>query len=64
MSKAGIKNFTVYFFTVYNIVRYGCQRHFVQTFDYNRFFKVHKIEIFFGFDFEICINSLFVTSKY
>jgi hypothetical protein len=26
--------------------------------------KVHKIEIFFGFDFEICIISLLVTSKY
>ncbi len=25
--------------------------------------KVHKIEIFFGFDFEICI-SLLVMSKY
>jgi hypothetical protein len=26
--------------------------------------KVHKIEIFFGFDFEICIISLLVLSKY
>ena len=26
--------------------------------------KVHKIEIFFGFDFEICIISLTVMSKY
>ncbi len=26
--------------------------------------KVHKIEIFFGFDFEICIMSLLVMSKY
>ena len=26
--------------------------------------KVHKIEIFFGFDFEFCIISLLVTSKY
>jgi hypothetical protein len=26
--------------------------------------KVHKIEIFFGFDFEICIVSLLVMSKY
>jgi hypothetical protein len=26
--------------------------------------KVHKIEMFFGFDFEICIISLLVTSKY
>jgi hypothetical protein len=26
--------------------------------------KVHKIEIFFGFDFEICIISLLFTSKY
>jgi hypothetical protein len=26
--------------------------------------KVHKIEIFFGFDFEICIISLIVMSKY
>ncbi len=25
--------------------------------------KVHKIEIFFGFDFEICIISLLVISK-
>ncbi len=26
--------------------------------------KVHKIEIFFGFDFEICMISLLVMSKY
>ncbi len=26
--------------------------------------KVHKIEIFFGFDFEMCIISLLVMSKY
>jgi hypothetical protein len=26
--------------------------------------KVHKIEIFFGFDFEICIISLLLMSKY
>ncbi len=26
--------------------------------------EVHKIEIFFGFDFEICIISLLVMSKY
>ncbi len=26
--------------------------------------KVHQIEIFFGFDFEICIISLLVMSKY
>jgi hypothetical protein len=26
--------------------------------------KVHKIEKFFGFDFEICIISLLVISKY
>jgi hypothetical protein len=26
--------------------------------------KVHKIEIFFGFDFEICHISLLVMSKY
>ncbi len=26
--------------------------------------KVHKIEIFFGFDFEICIISLLVMSNY
>ncbi len=26
--------------------------------------KVHKIEIFFGFDFEICNISLLVMSKY
>jgi hypothetical protein len=26
--------------------------------------KVHKIEIFFGFDFEICIISLLVMWKY
>ncbi len=26
--------------------------------------KVHKIEIFFGFDFEICIISLIVMWKY
>ncbi len=28
------------------------------------YLKVHKIEIFFGFDFEICIISLLVMSKY
>jgi hypothetical protein len=28
------------------------------------FLKVHKIEIFFCFDFEICIISLLVMSKY
>jgi hypothetical protein len=26
--------------------------------------KIHKIEIFFGFDFKICIISLLVMSKY
>ncbi len=26
--------------------------------------KVHKIEIFFGFDFEICNISLIIRSKY
>ena len=26
--------------------------------------KVHKIENFFGFDFEICIISLLVMAKY
>ncbi len=26
--------------------------------------KVHKIEIFFGFDFEICNISLLVMTKY
>ncbi len=30
----------------------------------NVYLKVHKIEIFFGFDFEICIISLLVMSKY
>jgi hypothetical protein len=29
-----------------------------------KYLKVHKIEIFFGFDFEICIISLIVMSKY
>jgi hypothetical protein len=28
------------------------------------YLKVHKIEIFFGFDFEICIISLLCMSKY
>ncbi len=28
------------------------------------YLKVHKIEIFFAFDFEICIISLLVMSKY
>ncbi len=28
------------------------------------FLKVHKIENFFGFDFEICTFSLLVMSKY
>jgi hypothetical protein len=28
------------------------------------FLKVHKIEIFFGFDFEICLIYLIVMSKY
>jgi hypothetical protein len=31
---------------------------------YFYFLKVHKIEIFFGFDFEICIISLLVMWKY
>ncbi len=30
----------------------------------NYILKVHKIEIFYGFDFEICIISLLVMSKY
>jgi hypothetical protein len=30
----------------------------------NKTLKVHKIEIFFGFDFEICIISLLVMSKF
>jgi hypothetical protein len=30
----------------------------------NHCLKVHKIEIFFGFDFEICIISLLIMSKY
>ncbi len=29
-----------------------------------QYLKVHKIEIFFGFDFEICIISLLVMWKY
>jgi hypothetical protein len=29
-----------------------------------RLLKVHKIEIFFGFDFEICNISLIIRSKY
>jgi hypothetical protein len=28
------------------------------------YLKVHKIEIFFGFDFEICVISLLFMSKY
>jgi hypothetical protein len=28
------------------------------------YLKVHKIENFFGFDFEICTISLLVLSKY
>ncbi len=31
---------------------------------YKGHLKVHKIEIFFGFDFEICTISLLVMSKY
>jgi hypothetical protein len=31
---------------------------------YNPSLKVHKNEIIFGFDFEICIISLLVMSKY
>ncbi len=31
---------------------------------YKTCLKVHKIEIFSGFDFEICIISLLVMSKY
>jgi hypothetical protein len=31
---------------------------------YTGYLKVHKIEIFFGFDFEICVISLLVMSKY
>jgi hypothetical protein len=34
------------------------------TFCYLLTLKVHKIEIFFGFDFEICIIFLIVMSKY
>jgi hypothetical protein len=30
----------------------------------NSLLKVHKIEIIVGFDFEICIISLLVMSKY
>jgi hypothetical protein len=30
----------------------------------NENLKVHKIEIFFGFDFEICIITLLVMWKY
>ncbi len=32
--------------------------------DYLLYLKVHKIEIFFGFNFEICIIYLLVMSKY
>jgi hypothetical protein len=43
-----------------------CQQHEMKNCSdghYNTL-KVHKIEIFFGFDFEICIISLLVMSKY
>jgi hypothetical protein len=36
----------------------------VETVEGSVSLKVHKIEIFFGFDFEICIISLIVMSKY
>ncbi len=35
-----------------------------KTANLTSYLKVHKIEIFFGFDFEICIISLLVMSKY
>ncbi len=35
-----------------------------EGFDESAPLKVHKIEIFFGFDFEICIISFLVMSKY
>ncbi len=41
---------------VYCLSVYGCAN--------KTSLKVHKIEIFFGFDFEICIISLLVMSKY
>ncbi len=34
------------------------------TGDFMKALKVHMIEIFFGFDFEMCIISLLVMSKY
>jgi len=34
------------------------------SFNMDTVVKAHKIEIFFGFDFEICIISLLVMSKY
>jgi hypothetical protein len=40
---------------LYGKVRKGCKAGSL---------KVHKIEIFFGFDFEICNISLLVMSKY
>ncbi len=44
-----------------NIVQYSIPH---PTTEMHSTLKVHKIEIFFGFDFEICIISLLVMSKY
>jgi hypothetical protein len=48
--------FWEYFFAIVS-VQYLCSREAVSL-------KVHKIQIYFGFDFEICIFSLLVMSKY
>ncbi len=41
-----------------------CLQNINFMYEYVLALKVHKIEIFFGFDFEICIISLLVMCKY
>jgi hypothetical protein len=45
---------------IYTIFHFG----FIFSDNFPYMLKVHKIEIFFGFDFEICIISLLVMSNY
>jgi hypothetical protein len=60
---------TLHIYTMYSIVMSCSMGLIIQDKDDNflrtyTYLKVHKIEIFFGFDFEICIISLLVMSKY
>ncbi len=50
---------------IINFKSYAIQyRYFDNKRIFYQILKVHKIEIFFGFDFEICIISLLVMWKY